>query len=70
MWKKTKITFKGLAKKDDVKEGTLKSQRSREQWTRNKDATITENRVKLKFVDKLKTIGMLAKYTDLLSDNH
>ncbi|QUW22471.1 hypothetical protein JSQ81_02470 [Sporosarcina sp. Marseille-Q4063] len=40
----TKITFKALADKHDVKEGTLKSCRSREQWskdaTHKKDATI------------------------------
>ena len=39
----TKITFKALAEKHDVKEGTLKSRRSREKWTRDttnkKDAT-------------------------------
>lgn len=39
-WETTRITFKTLAEKHDVKEGTLKSRRSREQWTRNKDATI------------------------------
>lgn len=38
-WETTKITFKALAEKHDVKEGTLKSRRSREKWTRNKDAT-------------------------------
>lgn len=42
-WETTKITFKALAEKHDVKEGTLKSRRSREQWTRDatnkKDAT-------------------------------
>ncbi len=42
-WETTKITFKALAEKHDVKEGTLKSRRSREQWSRDatskKDAT-------------------------------
>jgi len=38
-WETTKITFKALAEKHDVKEGTLKSRRSREKWTRNKGAT-------------------------------
>ncbi len=45
-WETTKITFKALAKKHDVPEGTLKSRRSREQWTRDatnkKDATKNE----------------------------
>ena len=43
-WETTKITFKALAEKHDVKEGTLKSRRSREGWSRDattskKDAT-------------------------------
>lgn len=38
-WETTKITFKALAEKHGVKEGTLKSRRSREQWSRKKDAT-------------------------------
>ncbi len=42
-WETTKITFKALAEKHDVKEGTLKSRESREQWLRDatnkKDAT-------------------------------
>ncbi|ARK23299.1 hypothetical protein SporoP37_00395 [Sporosarcina sp. P37] len=36
-WETTKITFKALAEKYGVKEGTLKSRRSREGWSR--DAT-------------------------------
>lgn len=36
-WETTKITFKALAEKHGVKEGTLKSRRSREGWSR--DAT-------------------------------
>ncbi|MCG5104437.1 hypothetical protein [Oceanobacillus alkalisoli] len=44
-WETTKITFKALAEKHGVKEGTLKSRRSREKWTRDatkkKDATKT-----------------------------
>lgn len=43
-WETTKITFKALAEKHNVKEGTLKSRRSREKWSRDatkkKDATI------------------------------
>ncbi len=44
-WEITKITFKALAEKHGVKEGTLKSRRSREGWSRDatkkkKDATI------------------------------
>ncbi len=39
-WETTKITFKALAEKHGVKEGTLKSRRSREGWSR--DATKTE----------------------------
>lgn len=38
-WETTKITFKALAEKHGVKEGTLKSRRSREKWSREKDAT-------------------------------
>lgn len=42
-WETTKITFKALAEKHNVKEGTLKSRRSREKWSRDatnkKDAT-------------------------------
>lgn len=38
-WETTKITFKALAEKHGVKEGTLKSRRSREKWNREKDAT-------------------------------
>ncbi len=42
-WETTKITFKALAEKHGVKEGTLKSRRSREKWSRDatkkKDAT-------------------------------
>lgn len=42
-WETTKITFKKLAEKHGVKEGTLKSRRSREKWSRDatkkKDAT-------------------------------
>jgi len=36
-WETTKITFKALAEKHGIKEGTLKSRRSREGWSR--DAT-------------------------------
>ncbi len=39
-WESTKITFKALAEKHGLKEGTLKSRRSREAWTR--DATISK----------------------------
>lgn len=42
-WETTKITFRALAEKHNVKEGTLKSRRSREKWSRDatnkKDAT-------------------------------
>lgn len=42
-WETTKITFKDLAEKHGIKLGTLKSRRSREQWSRDpnakKDAT-------------------------------
>lgn len=45
-WETTKITFKKLAEKHGVKEGTLKSRRSREKWSRDatkkKDATVTK----------------------------
>src|SRR5690625_266415 len=45
-WETTKITFKALAEKYDVKLGTLKSRRSREKWSRDatgkKDATPTK----------------------------
>src|SRR5690625_1064062 len=45
-WETTKITFKALAEKHDVKLGTLKSRRSREKWSRDatgkKDATPTK----------------------------
>lgn len=41
-WETTKITFRALAEKHGVKEGTLKSRRSREKWSRNKDATKTK----------------------------
>ncbi len=45
-WETTKITFKALAEKHDVPEGTLKSRRSREKWSRDatnkKDATINK----------------------------
>lgn len=42
-WETTKITFRALAEKHGVKEGTLKSRRSREKWSRDatgKDATV------------------------------
>jgi len=45
-WEATKITFKALAEKHNVKEGTLKSRRSREGWSRDapkKDATIQKD---------------------------
>lgn len=45
-WETTKITFKALAEKHGVKEGTLKSRRSREGWSRDatkKDATIQKD---------------------------
>ncbi len=38
-WETTKITFKALAEKHGVKEGTLKSRRSREKWSRKKGAS-------------------------------
>jgi uncharacterized protein YjcR len=41
-WETSKITLKDLAAKHDIKEGTLKSRKSREGWTRDatkKDAT-------------------------------
>lgn len=41
-WETSKITFRALAEKHGVKEGTLKSRRSREKWSRDateKDAT-------------------------------
>lgn len=38
-WETTKITFKALAEKHNVAEGTVKSRRSREKWSREKDAT-------------------------------
>ncbi len=41
-WETTKITFKALAEKHDVKLGTLKSRKSRDKWSRGapkKDAT-------------------------------
>src|SRR5690625_3151863 len=45
-WETTKITFKALAEKHNVKLGTLKSRRSREKWSRDatskKDATPTK----------------------------
>src|SRR5690625_6621993 len=44
-WETSEITFKDLAEKYSVKEGTLKSRRSREKWERNatkKDATISK----------------------------
>lgn len=45
-WEGSKITFKDLAEKHDVKLGTLKSRRSREKWSRDatdkKDATPNE----------------------------
>lgn len=45
-WETTKITFKALAEKHDVPEGTLKSRRSREKWSRDatnkKDATFSK----------------------------
>lgn len=45
-WETTKITFKAFAEKHDVKEGTLKRRRSREEWSRGapkKDATIKKD---------------------------
>ncbi|PID03612.1 hypothetical protein CSV67_02935 [Sporosarcina sp. P2] len=45
-WETTKITFKALAEKHGVKEGTLKSRRSREGWSRDAtDATKKGKRV-------------------------
>ncbi|HLR92139.1 MAG TPA: terminase small subunit [Atopostipes sp.] len=45
-WETTKITFKALAENHNVPEGTLKSRRSREKWSRDatnkKDATISK----------------------------
>lgn len=45
-WETTKITFNALAEKHNVPEGTLKSRRSREKWSRDatnkKDATINK----------------------------
>ena len=49
-WETTKITFKALAEKHGVKEGTLKSRRSRERWSRNKDATKTKKDATIKKV--------------------
>lgn len=44
-WETTKITFKALAEKHGVKEGTLKSRRSREKWSRDAtDATAKSNK--------------------------
>lgn len=56
-WETTKITFKALAEKYGVKEGTLKSRRSREQWSRdatknNKVATNEVASVKKKSTSK------------------
>jgi len=42
-WETSKITFKALAEKHNVKIGTLKSRRSREQWSREKDATVKKD---------------------------
>lgn len=42
-WETTKITFKALAEKHNVSEGTVKSRRSREKWSREKDATINKD---------------------------
>ena len=45
-WESSKITFKDLAEKHNVKLGTLKSRRSREKWSRDatdkKDATLNK----------------------------
>src|SRR5690625_53685 len=45
-WETSKITFRALAEKHNVPEGTLKSRRSREKWSRDatnkKDATISK----------------------------
>lgn len=45
-WETSKITFKDLAEKHNVKLGTLKSRRSREKWSRDatskKDATLSK----------------------------
>ena len=53
-WESTKITFKALAEKHDVKEGTLKSRRSREKSTRNKDATKKKKDATIKKVATIK----------------
>lgn len=42
-WETSKITYKALSEKYNVKIGTLKSRRSREQWNRNKDATVKKD---------------------------
>lgn len=42
-WENSKITYKALSEKYGVKVGTLKSRRSREQWNRNKDATVKKD---------------------------
>jgi len=55
-WETTKITFKALAEKYGVKEGTLKSRRSREKWTRNKDATKKQKDATIKKVATLKEV--------------
>ena len=51
-WETTKITFKALAEKHGVKEGTLKSRRSREKWSRDatnqKDATQKDKKMQPK----------------------
>lgn len=51
-WENNKITFKALAEKHNVKEGTLKSRRSREKWSR--DATNKKDATKRKKVATVK----------------
>ena len=68
-WETTKITFKALAEKYDIKEGTLKSRRSREKWTRDpteKDAT--KKKKKDASIKKVATIKEVFVESDDLTD--
>ena len=57
-----KKSFKVLAEKHGVKEGTLKSRRSREKWKRNKDA------IKKKKDETIKKVAII-KESFILDDN-
>lgn len=74
-WETSKITFKALAEKHNVPEGTLKSRRSREKWSKDapsekwsRDATVKKDATFSKGMQPKKKIKEPIELSDELTD--